>query len=178
MKRLVTIAAITLAGCGGNQVSLKNATAEEVAAATAKSGTTVSMRPGQWEITTDSVSVDMPGVPPEAKAMTEKMFGKGMVVSECRTESDSKPKPEFFTGKSGGNCTFEKYEMSGTSIDAVIHCDSSGQKMTQKVKGSFGAEAFTVDTEMTGAGPGGQMTIKAKINGKRTGECTAEKKAS
>ncbi len=169
------LAALVLAGCGSGDVSLENASGAEVAAAAAKSGGgAAQMKPGQWEIVTESVEIDMPNLPPEARAMTEQMMGKGVVIKECRTAEQIRPDTSFLTGKKDGSCTFSRYEQSGGRIDADISCKrpGGGSDTTQKIAGTFGAEAFDVQVDMkSDEGDKGVMTIKAKVRGKRTGEC-------
>jgi len=182
MNRLtiVPLACLALAACNQPAVSLTNASPEEVAKAAQASGAKIQMRPGQWETKIEILKMDMPGMEKMPAEYAEKMKAELMkprTVESCMTEEDLKDRQsKIFTGGGDSKCKFEKYEMSGGSIDAVMNCPGPAGDMKMKMKGSFSGDTFTVNQEMDMKGPTGNARSEARITGKRTGECPAAPK--
>lgn len=169
---------ILLAGCDKG-VEMKNASVEEVAAATKDAHF---IKAGQWATTSEIVSVDIAGLPTESKemgtAMSKAMVGRKNNFESCVTEDEAKkPAAGLFAGGDKGSCTYDSFSMSGGKLNAVMSCSSptGPGKMTMAMDGIYGDETYAMNVSMKMAGaPGMQgsgMTIKAKNSGKRTGEC-------
>ena len=180
MKRaLVLLApAVLLTGCNKG-VELKNASVEDVAKATKDAHF---IKAGQWATTSEILSVELEGLPPEARqmgaAMAKTMVGRKNGFESCVTEEQSKkPAADLFAGGGKGNCAYDKFSMSGGKIDAVMNCTSpSGPgKMMMTMNGNYSDEAYSINVAMKMPGspgmPGSGMMMKAKNSGKRTGEC-------
>lgn len=176
MKTLISVVALSaLAACGSKKdVDLKNASVDEVVAA---SKDAQKLDPGQWKTTVEIVSVDMPGLPPAQKAMMDQQMAahKTTTVENCVTKADAeKPPAKMFGGD--GQCTFERYQVSGGKMDGKMTCAPKGMpgKMEMSMTGSFSSTKYAVETEskMSGA-PGlpGDVTTKTRITGERVGEC-------
>jgi hypothetical protein len=173
--RIVTVslvAAIGLAACSSEPtVKAENESAESVA----KKVEAANIRPkaGQWESTMTIEKMEVEGMPPEAKKMMQAALGKGQTFSSCLTpEEAEKPSAEFFQGKDSG-CTYEKFEMAGGKLDAVMTCKGGGQSQHMTMTGEYGEEAYqfraTADGEVQ---PGMPMSMVMTVSSKRTGECT------
>ena len=68
-------ALVLLAGCNkAGNVDLKHASVDDVVKATVTSKT---INPGQWSVSTEVISVDMPGLPEKQKAMMATMTTSG-----------------------------------------------------------------------------------------------------
>lgn len=180
MKRMtiVPLACLALAACNQPSVSLTNASPEEVAKAAKASGTTIQMRPGQWETRIEIQSMDMPGIkdmPPQFAERMRAELMKPRTVKSCMTEEDARRGPsKAFAGDS--KCKFEKYDMTSGTIDAVMVCPGAQGEVRMHMTGSFAAETFTVDQAMDMTGPTGAMHSKAHVSGKRIGDCPAGEK--
>ncbi|MEG3179569.1 DUF3617 domain-containing protein [Sphingomonas sp. LT1P40] len=179
---LITCAAFALASCGGSEVSLTNASPEEVAKKVDEAGGT-RFKPGKWETVVQTVSVDIPGLEGEMKKqMTELMLKKVQTSTSCITEEQAKSPPAEVIAQSQGRCKYEKFQMGDGAIDGTLVCAAQGMggEMKMRISGTFGDESFAIDNEMNAGGPNGPaMNIKAKTTGKRIGDCTAaEKKAA
>jgi Protein of unknown function (DUF3617) len=170
---------LMLAACGGG-VEMKNASVEEVSAAAKDAAR---LDPGNWKTTVEIVSVDIPGIGAENKAMADAMskgmMGRKNVTEHCVTKEMADKPPADMLGGSG-DCRFDTFKLAGGSLDAKMVCKSGPQpgSMTMLVNGSYGGSAYTLNSEMTmeggpGAHAGGKMVIKAKTSGERTGECKA-----
>lgn len=183
MRILLSVTALAaLAGCGSDKdVDLKNASVEEVAAASQKAQ---KMEPGLWRSSVKIESLDIPGIPPSQKAMMEQAMAAQMAkasnIENCITkEQAEKPPAKMFGGD--GDCTFEKYQLSGGRIDAKLNCTppgAQGGKMEMTMAGSMSGTSYAIDSDMKMTGiPGmsgdGGMTMKMKVSGQRIGECKA-----
>lgn len=175
---LIAAAAFPLAACNqGPSVSLTNASPEEVAKASRDSGVAAEMRPGQWETRIEILKMDMPGLEGMPAQIAEKMKAEMMkprAVASCMTEADVKQnKSKIFTGDS--KCRFEKYQMSGGAMEAVMICPGTQGDMKMQMSGSFAGESFAVNQSMDMNGPTGKMHTEARVSGKRIGDCPAGK---
>jgi hypothetical protein len=180
MKPMITLplACLALAACNQNDVSLTNASPEQVAKAQAAAGTTAQMRPGKWESRIEILSMDMPemkGMPAEFGEKMKAELMKARTVSSCMTEEDVK-RPRF-GDQTNNKCTYDKYQTSGNSITATMSCAGDrGGKVTMNMAGTFGADVFSVEQTMDMTGPTGAMKTKARVSGKRVGDCAPGEK--
>lgn len=170
--------ALVLAGCN-KKVEMKNASVADVVAATKDAHF---INPGQWATTSEIVSVDMAGLPPEASkmgaAMAKTMAGRKTTFESCVSEEDAKrPAAGLFAGGDKGHCSYDHFTMAGGKLSAVTTCTppSGAGKMTMSMDGTYTGDAYTMNVEMKMAGTPGMMgsgmVMKAKNSGKRTGEC-------
>lgn len=178
--------AVIVAACGGSKdVNLTNASVEDVAKASKEAQ---KLDPGQWSTTVEIVSVDVEGMPEKDKAVAQAMFqrmvGQKNTMQHCVTPEEAEKAPtEMLAGGKMGDCTFDKYALNGGKLDAAMHCAApQGQqgKMAMTMSGTFGAQAYELQSKMTMEGatgaPGGQgkMVITAKNSAKRVGDCKKE----
>lgn len=174
---LIPFAALLLASCGGSEVSLTNASPEEVAEQVDAAGG-VRFRPGKWEMTVQTLSVDIPGLQGEMKKqMTDMMLKKVQTSTSCITPKQAKSPPAEVIARSQGRCRYENFQIDGGRIDGTLVCPAQGMggAMKMRVAGTFDAETFAIDNDMEATAPNGPaMTIKARSSGKRIGDCTAE----
>lgn len=179
---IIPLAALALAACGSNEVSLTNASPEEVAKKVDAAGAT-RFKPGKWETTVQTVSVDIPGLEGAMKKqMTDMMLKKAQTSTSCITEAQAKNPPAEVIAQTQGRCKYENFDMKGGRIDGTLVCPAQGMggEMKMRVVGTFDDERFAIDNDMqVSAANGSAMAIKAKTTGKRIGDCTeAEKKAA
>lgn len=180
MKRAMILLApaVLLGGCNKG-VEMKNASVEDVVKATKDAHF---IAPGQWSTTSEIVSVDMAGLPPEAQkmseAMSKTMVGRKSTFESCVTEEEAKrPAAGLFAGGDKGQCTYDSFSMSGGKLSAVTTCAAPGGKgrMTMAMDGTYGGDSYTMNVEMKMSGTPGMMgsgmVMKAKNSGKRIGEC-------
>ena len=185
-------AALALAGCGGERkeaggnVSADAAAANQSAAAEAPSprgdGGGASggdlIQPGEWEIQVAAIEVDAPGMPQQVKDMMAKSIGGSQsTIHDCVTpEQARRPRPDLFAGKNEGNCTSSDFSMSGGRLRGTISCPApAGQagSVTMVMDGQFSPQSYTATNTMTTDVGGSKMTIKARVSGRRVGECSA-----
>lgn len=141
-----------------------------------ESGGKMAMKPGEWEVKISFSEIEGDGIPEQAKAMVMAQMGKGMTTKSCITEAQAEqPGADLFGGGEEQNCTFNKFDRSGNSMNIDMTCKpAGGMTINSKMNGEFAAESYsmTMEQEMTGA-PMGALTMKGKIEGRRLGDCPA-----
>lgn len=171
MRHLGLIGLVLLAGCNKAETS--------GGAAGVKAGG-VKFAPGQWSTTTEIVSMDMPGAPPQMKdAMRSAAKSAGSkTMGYCLTpEQANKPSSAMFTGPQQNGCAYTKFSMAGGRIDMAMTCKPpqvSGMNVAMTMSGPMTPVTYelAMDQKITSPQlPGGTMTMIAKTTGKRVGEC-------
>ncbi|WP_159078915.1 DUF3617 domain-containing protein [Orrella marina] len=115
-----------------------------------------SMRPGQWEVTTQTEMVGVPMQIPATKDMS------------CITaEEINKP----FMGEMDAGCTLEEIEKTANTHKWKLACTENGQKMTGTGTFTFSAESYSGVMEMSMTQDGQVMNMKTTLTGKRVGDC-------
>lgn len=180
VRTIATLAGMAmLAACNSgasDEVALENVSLEE---ATQKAAAVTKMQPGQWESQVRIQSVEIPGAPKEvADALGKSVSAKVNTVSDCLTpEEAEKPAADMFAGTRAGECRYEKFTMANGKMDSTMVCKNPGQQgeVRMSMVGDYSPTGFALDMTMImppGALPGGQgMTMKARTEGRRTGEC-------
>lgn len=170
---------LALAACGvadENAIELENVTIAEVAAA---AGDAKRQQPGQWEVTSELVSLDLgaeAGAAPGA-AMLKSRVGKPQTTSSCVSEADADKALVPSDIDPQGLCRFERFVMKGGTIESKFECREPGGGpglLTIEQKGSYSDTQYelTQTTEQTGAGDAQRNRMTVRHVAKRTGECT------
>jgi hypothetical protein len=160
------------------EVSLKNATIEEVAKQAQAAGPQ-HFTAGEWETNVEIIEMDLPGAPPQVRdQMMKAMQSSKTSAKTCMTkEQAEKPEASILTGKTNANCKYDHYTMADGKIDAKLSCTSPhGGNMTQTINGTYTPTSFAIASEMHavgGSSEAGAMNMKAKTSGTRIGECKA-----
>jgi len=171
------LAALLLASCGGesgNRQAADGGTAGTNAAAaapaTAAGGAAVALQPGQWEITTAVLRMEVPNMPSGISPPTP----PPTTVRTCLTpQQASAPNGGFLTGSGeGGGCTSQNMSMAGGRIQGVVQCNSQGSTMRSTMEGRFSATSFEVNQHVETAAQGMNMNIESRTSGRRVGDCT------
>ena len=129
------------------------------------------MQPGQWEITSTSTSMSMPGMedmPPEALAA----MGSGQTTTfrHCLSPEDAAKGPGQATAASNGSCTVINQKVSGSNFDTTLACEGADTGPVQiHSKGTASPTRFDATSEVTMASEG--MTMGSKLSGKFLGPC-------
>ncbi|MBU6268093.1 MAG: DUF3617 family protein [Sphingomonadales bacterium] len=167
------VAVLALGACKKNEVDEKNVNPGTVAAKVAAAGD--KPQPGRWETTLKLDSIDMPGMPPEAKAMMSKQMGTMRKFATCLSQEDAaRPEAEFFNqGKSG--CKYDNFTMSDGHLDANMTCKQGPGTMRMTLSGSYSATDYEVHTNTTMIEPGGKgMTQAMTMTAHRAGDCRGD----
>jgi hypothetical protein len=182
-RTIATLAGIVLlAACkpaDSDDVVLENVS---IAEATEMARGANKLQPGQWESQTRILSVEVPGAPKEvAAALSKSVSAKVNTLSDCLTpEEAERPAADMFAGNRGtGECRYEKFSMTGGKMDSTMVCKNPAQpgEVRMTMAGDYTPTGFALDMTMlmpAGSMPGGQgMTMRARTEGRRTGECAA-----
>lgn len=174
-------------------VSLTNASAEDVAKALAASGPAV--RPGKWELTVELLDMDL-GEPTARAAVSDTVKSmKPQVTTQCITAAEAKRgATEAFFPSSGADCRYATYRLTGGRLDAAAVCDSPIGKLTAHMTGALASERVAIENdsvmEMTTAAPemaGGKLvfpkdanapatrtSVHARMSGRWIGNCDSQ----
>ncbi|HEX8364685.1 MAG TPA: DUF3617 domain-containing protein [Allosphingosinicella sp.] len=182
MRQWIGIAAaLALAGCGGggeggdaNKAAGNaggNAGAGAEGGEAGGGGGSASLQPGQWEITTNVTSMNVPGMP---AGMTPPM-PPPTTVRACLTAAQAaQPGAGFLSGSGEAQgCTYESNSIGGGRIQAVVQCNQAGTTMRSTMTGQFTADSYEVNQQVETSAQGQNMQIQSRTTGRRVGDCPA-----
>lgn len=155
---MMPLAALT--ACGGGEPA-KN-----------KADKAASLRPGQYEITTEVTDFRKADT---GKAKIDTPQGTRTTRNVCVTDPAAAPAALF--ADEGFTCQTDAgaYVRDGT-VNATLACRRQGLNggINYSVSGSFQAESFEVERIMaTSLATDGDVNIRSTARGRRTGDCTA-----
>ena len=132
--------------------------------------------PGRWETVMTIEDMQIPDMPPQMAEKMKAHMGQGMKHVSCLTPEEAKrPKGDFFGGEK--ECRYDHFKMAGGTIDAKMVCAMQGATRTMTMNGSYSANTYHMAITSAGTGPSGamgNMSMKMKIDGNRTGVCTGK----
>ena len=166
-RSTAALAALLLSACGGGSGGNES----EKAAGGEAAGSGETMQAGQWEMTTQVVSVNVPGMP----AGTAPPTPPPTTVSVCLTpEQVANPGADFATGTgSNGGCTSDNMSWANGRVSGTVQCNQSGTTMRSTLDGRYSGTTYEV-TQRAEISSGGQtMTTESRTTGRRTGDCQA-----
>jgi hypothetical protein len=168
-------AALLLAACGGQdggngQANDGNATAPG-GGGSAAGGGNVAMQPGEWETTTQVLSMNVPNMPQGATPPTP----PPTTVRSCLTQDQAaQPSADFITGSGeNGGCTSENFSMANGRMQGTVQCSAEGASMRSTVDGSFTPTSYDVRQQVQTSAQGISMTMESRTTGRRLGDCPA-----
>lgn len=169
MRTLALIPMLVTAACSNAAGSEQDAPKVEVAEA---------LQPGQWEITreiTRLVATD------KGEPAIEREVGSTTSFSHCLAAADAKkPDATLFAGIEGETCEYKTFYMSRGRINVSLACsppDLGGQVM-RTIDGKFSADSIEASASAdTYFGAYGDVSISAKLTGRRIGDCTPDQNA-
>jgi len=166
---------VALAACGksGGQNSSGGSTAP-AGGSTAPAGgsAAVSIQPGEWEMTYETVDIDAPGMPP---AYAAQMKGHKVTRRDCITpEEAARPLTKMMENKDN-RCDYSGFTFGGGHIQGTISCGGgkSPGKVTMTTSGQYDGQTYAYTSNMTMTGPRGDMKVESRATGHRVGECPA-----
>lgn len=154
MKRLVLLAPLALLACSGSSSTIQ---------------------PGQWEMTTRFTTVEAPGMPEAALKAMQSQAGQAQTQSSCITpEQAANPAGDIMKSGAGGQgCTARDSTFSGGNISVHMTCPGpGGGSMNLAWEGHY--TATTMEGQFTTELQGGPQTMRmvGTMTGRRTGDCT------
>jgi hypothetical protein len=171
MKRsTAALAVLLLSACGGNGGN-ESAGSGEKAAGGGTAGGNVAMQAGQWEMTTQVVSMTAEGLPAGMTPPTP----PPTTVSICLTpEQAANPGANFATGSAeNSGCTSENMAMANGRVTGTVQCAQGGTTMRTTLDGQYTATSYEVTQRAQISGQGVSMNTESRTTGRRTGDCAA-----
>ena len=133
--------------------------------------------PGQYKQTTKITKFEVPGAPPEMVAQIRKMMeGQGGNLEYCLSKADTeKGFAEMFKKGTQGDCTYDRFDASANTIDAIMTCkagEGGTAKMTMNGTVSSTGSKVNVNVEQKNEkSPMGNANIAMELETKRIGDC-------
>jgi len=159
---------VLLAACSGGG-------GENQGAEGAKESSALTLQPGEWEMSTEVLEMTLAG----KAAPTPGPAKMNVSTRTCITpEQVAQPEPTVFAG-SNGSCKYDNFYMSGGRLVSAMTCaQPGGGEMKMSTEGSFTPTSIDATMEMTSSvSAPGDMKMKARLQGKRLGDCPAESAA-
>ena len=178
--RLHTIAAtmLLLAGCGSQSANQgaganQQAAAAPAAAAAAGGGSgSLTIQPGEWEISMEMQAAEVSGMP---AGMHLPQIPPTTVRSCVTPEQVSRANASFLGGgasHSGFNCDYSGVTIAGGRIQGTSTCHSPAMEATITMDGSFTPTSYDVHQQMRSTMRGRTSSSTTHLVGRRIGECT------
>jgi hypothetical protein len=125
---------------------------------------------GKYESDLTLLSINIPGVPESMMGMMKKTISQKTTF--CLSEAEVEEGYQSAMRKSQkGDCSFDRFNASGGTIDAVMTCDSEMGPMTMTINGSGTPTASDVTMQVSGSMEGAPMSMKMRVVQKRLGDC-------
>lgn len=140
--------------------------------------------PGLYQQSMKFTTFEVPGAPKEMVEQIKGMMqGAGQTTKYCLTKEESdKGFEEMFKKVGEGDCKYERFDASSSTIDAVLVCKNAGggtARMTMNGTVSKTGSAVKVNVEQKGEKtPMGNATIAMEVRSKRVGDCPRPAAAS
>jgi hypothetical protein len=168
---VAAMAALSLGGCKKEAVVARNESVESVAKKVDASN--LKPQPGRWESTMKFEKMDLPNMPPQAKAAMNKHMAISQTFTSCLTPQQAeKPDASFFQ-KNASGCTYDHFVMADGKIDAAMTCNAADHAIKTTMVGTYTPTAYEVRVSSQGEmQPGMPMSTQVSIASRRVGDCT------
>jgi hypothetical protein len=162
---------LALAACGKSGDRNGSKSGGGSAAAGGASGP-VSIQPGEWEMTYETVNVTGAGLPP---AYAATMKGHKVTKRDCITPEEAARPMKMMETQKDGNCNYSGFNIANGRIQGTISCGGgkTPAKMTMTMNGQYDGQNYAYTSTMTTEGQGMNMTIESRAAAHRVGECPA-----
>jgi len=133
--------------------------------------------PGEYRQSTRITKFDVPGAPKEMIAQLRTMIeGQNDNKTFCLSKGEAdKGFEEFFKKGRDGDCTYDRFDASANTLDAIMICtDPSGATMRMAINGTVTATGSKVKVDVAqknDKSPMGNANMAMEMETKRLGEC-------
>lgn len=133
-------------------------------------------KPGLYRSTSKLISFEMPGMPQAQQDQLKQVFSQAQARDFCLTKAEADKGYEEMTKKlAEGNCKYDKFEASGSSLDAKLTCETGkDMKAVVAMKGDVTTEASKMTMTIEQSAPqlqGKSMKMVAEVASTRVGDC-------
>ena len=168
---IVAIATVLLASCsgGGGSANQQAATGNAATPGGGGGGSGLSLQPGQWELRTEVVRMNVPNMP----AGMSPPMPPPTTVRYCLTAAQaSQPNANFLTGSGeSGGCHSENMSVAGGHIQGSVVCSNEGTNMRSDMTGQFTPASYEISQRVHTSAQGMEMDMESRTTGRRTGDC-------
>ena len=165
---------LALAGCGGSETKAEGEAGGSAVAPTAASGGgAMQIQPGEWEITSETLNIDSPSMPPQVAEAMKKSIGQKTTSRKCITAEEASG-GDFVSPDPEAQCTKQGFSFAGGRIQGSMSCTGEDGKATITMSGSHSGTSYDMTSKITSQNEAGSMTMETRNTGRRLGECTAE----
>jgi len=172
LSLVVLAGALSLVACRQEAADQKAADAGDMASKVGMGVAAPLPQPGRWETVMKLESFDMPGMPPEARAMMEKSMGNGRTFATCLTPDQANRPPADFFGHGQPGCEYDAFKMAEGRMEGTMSCRSPHGTLKIAMSGEYAADSYEVHSDSRMSGPGGQeMAQKMTLKAHRAGDC-------
>jgi len=161
MRRIAAIAGLglVLAGCGGSDVTTAEADTDNDGAVSVNEAAQVA---------------EASGLKPQAgkyRASTN-MGGMNTDIEYCITPEEAEAGFEGMMQEGQqGDCNYEKFNIAGGDLDAVLVCNVEGGSMRMAMGGTVSPTSSDLDIKMNGSMGGMNVDMTMKSQHERIGDC-------
>ncbi len=130
------------------------------------------MRPtaGKYKADLQLVSLDMPDAPPEIANMMGSMMNREF--DYCLSAEDVEEGYRSVMSRAEqGDCTYQRFNASGGTIDAEMTCNADGREMRMVMTGTGSPTSSDVTMTMTGDMGMGPGSMTMRIVQERVSDC-------
>ncbi len=169
---LPLLAAVTLAGCKNEPAGPKSE--DQVKAEVAQM---VKPRPGLYSSSVKMINFEVPGMPPAQAERLKGMFSQTAQARQfCLTPEESEKGYREMTKKlAQGNCTYDRFEAQGGTLDAKLTCQTAkGMSAVIEMQGTMTPEGSQMHMKMDqsmAAMPGKGVKMEMEVSSTRVGDC-------
>lgn len=153
---LMAVAALAVSACSdkGADTDGDGKISDAEARTELSSGGKMAMKPGQWEVKISFDKIDAPNVPANVQGKMKEQMGKGMTQLSCLTQAQiDKPGGDFFGAPEEANCTFDELSRTGDAMKVGMTCKPGGNMtIKSKMDGKFGVETYNMAIEQSTEG--------------------------
>jgi hypothetical protein len=134
--------------------------------------------PGQYTTTTELLEFNVPGLSEDMRAMMEAAMAEGAAegTTYCLTPEDAaNSREEMIKNMTESDCTVQRFDVSGDTIDAALSCPSGTDGISGDVtmNGTMGETGGNMEMSFKSQVPElGEATIRMRIISERVGDCT------
>lgn len=133
-------------------------------------------KPGLYRSTSKLINLEMPGMPQAQQDQLKQVFSEAQGRDFCLTKAEADKGYEEMTKKlAEGNCKYDKFEASGSSLDAKLTCETGkDMKAVVAMKGEVSTESSKMTMTVEQSAPqlaGKTMKMTAEVASVRTGDC-------
>lgn len=168
------LAVLALGACGKSATDQQTSGGGAAGALEQATEVAYQMQPGKYRTSVAIHKVEIPGMPVKVAEQMKAMMSKNASSESCITPDRAAKGVDVMKEQMAkGQCTFDKFEAKGGTVDAAFTC-KSGEQMTVKAtsKGSYTPTGSVIRATGEMTGPGGKsILIEHTITTERIGDC-------